>query len=65
MKELGKSFKGSRSEVIKRYDKEVQSEEPEKDQEEKSSSSMQPPRSHASENPMMALREEKAIIVGW
>ena len=58
LKELGKYSKRSRSELTKRYDREVQSEEPERGPEEKSSSSMQPPKSHASENPMMVMVDE-------
>ena len=58
LRDLGKSPKGSRSELIKRYDKEVQNEESERDPEEKSASSMQPPKSHASENPMMVMVDE-------
>ena len=58
LREIGKSARGSRGELIKRYDKEVQGEEPEKDQEEKSSSSARPPKSHASENPMMVMVDE-------
>ena len=58
LRDLGKSSKGSRSELIKRYDKEVQNEESERGPEEKSSSSLQPPKSHASENPMMVMVDE-------
>ena len=58
LKELGKSSEGSRSELIKRHDKEVQNEESERDPEENNSSSTQPPKSHASENPMMVMVDE-------
>ena len=56
--ELGKSPKGSRSELIKRYDREAQHEESEKELAEKSSSLTQPIKSHASENPMMVMVDE-------
>ena len=58
LKELGKSPKGSRSELIRRYDREVQNEESGNGPEEKSSWSTQPPKSHASENPMMVMVDE-------
>ena len=58
LRKIGKSSRGSRGELIKRYDKEVQGEEQEKDPEEKSSSSVRPPKSHASENPMMVMVDE-------
>ena len=58
LREIGKSSRGSRGELIKRYDKEVQGVEPEKDQEGKSSSSVRPPTSNTSENPMMVMVDE-------
>ena len=58
LREIGKSSRGSRSELIKRYDREVQNENQEEDQEEKSVSSVRPPTSHASENPMMVMVDE-------
>ena len=58
LRELGKSERGSRQELMRRYDAEVPQEEDggERDGEAASSSHPAPP--HASENPMMVMVDE-------